>query len=74
MLDGYLIIHVQYYSELHKITEKNRGKPPQQYLSCIPQKTYFIPRFIASAVPIIEMPSNMLLQILAAYQQHKTTL
>ena len=29
--------------------------------------TYFIPRFMVSAVPIIEIPSSMLLQILAAY-------
>ncbi len=31
------------------------------------QATYFIPRFIASDVPIIEMASNMLLQIFAAW-------
>ena len=29
--------------------------------------TYFMPRFIVSAVPIMEMPKSMLLQILAAW-------
>lgn len=29
--------------------------------------TYLIPRFMVSDVPIIDMPNNMLLQILAAW-------
>lgn len=34
--------------------------------------TYLIPRFMVSEVPIIDMPNNMLLQILAAWNVKKS--